>query len=69
MTIETRFNVGEKVFTMYLDRVALITINKITVVYTINGGNHEISVRYITPDCERTGEKLFATKEELLKSL
>lgn len=69
MTIETKFNVGEKVFTMYLDKVSLITIEKIVIIYTIKGCNTDITVRYITPECERTEGKLFKTKEELLKSL
>lgn len=69
MTIETKFNLGDKVFTMYCDKIIEVTIDKIFCTFLINGMNKESSIRYITSECERTDSKLFASKEELLKSL
>ena len=41
MTIETKFNLGDKVFTMYCDKIIEVTIDKIFCTFLINGMNKE----------------------------
>lgn len=74
MKIETKYNIGDKVFVLTNDE-----IKECTVVYinTRHSKHHEPSIRYGIEypkvnsygELERPEETCFATKEGLLKSL
>ena len=68
MTIETKYNIGDEVWTIVEDKVSECPILSITVKKGI--WKEEIEVMYYIDNCEwRYEQELFPTKEELLKSL
>lgn len=73
MTIETRYNIGDKVWFMYNNSVKCEPIIKINALIEkdMNSTNIHITILYHLYDyCTSYIEsKLFPTKEELLKSL
>ena len=73
MEIKTKFNLRQKVYFMYENKVNSLQIDSIIVrVIALGGSEDEIEISYQLngPTTDRFDEKdLFATKEELLKSL
>ena len=73
MTIETRYNIGDKVWFMYNNSVKCEPIIKINALIEkdINSTNIHITILYHLYDYDTSyiESKLFPTKEELLKSL
>lgn len=73
MTIETRYNIGDKVWFMYNNSVKCELIIKINALIEkdMNSTNIHITILYHLYDYDTSyiESKLFPTKEELLKSL
>lgn len=68
MTIETKYNIGDEVWTIIENKVCKYHILSITAKKGMR--NEEIEVKYYIGNCEwRYEHELFPTKEELLKSL
>lgn len=67
MTIETKYNIGDEVWTIVEHKVCKYPILSITVKKIMRT---EVIVMYYIGNCEwRYEEELFPTKEELLNSL
>lgn len=73
MTIETRYDIGDKVWFMYNNSVKCESIIKINALIEkdMNSTNIHITILYHLYDYDTSyiESKLFPTKEELLKSL
>ena len=72
MKLETKFNLRQKVYFMYKNKVNSLQIDSIIVrVIALGGSEEEIAISYkLCGSTDSFDEKeLFATKEELLKSL
>lgn len=67
MEIKTKFNIGDKVWTIYNDKVQTITINKIKIECSSSQPIITYMQDYVSDYFDE--KKLFKTKEELLKSL
>lgn len=72
MEIKTKFNPRQKVYFIWGNKVQSLQIDSISVkAIALGGGEEEISISYklcgLTDSFEE--KNLFATKEELLKSL
>ena len=72
MKLETKFNLRQKVYFMWGNKVQSLQIDSISVkAIALGGGEEEIEISYklcgLTDSFDE--ESLFATKEELLKSL
>ena len=68
MTIETKYNIGDEVWAMCLNRPTTFTVRKIYVIKD----DIDLKVQYLVGTCTSTHyyeQDLFPTKEELLKSL
>ena len=69
MKIETKFNIGDRVWFMYLNKPVQVTVSAITIFTTSTG---QLPIRYSSIDhfCENILEvKLFGSKAELIDSL
>ena len=72
MEIKTKFNLRQKAYFMYKNKVNLLQIDSIIVrVIALGSSEEDIEISYkLCGLTDSFGEKeLFATKEELLKSL
>lgn len=72
MEIKTKFNLRQKVYFMWGNKVQSLQIDSISVkAIALGGGEEEIEISYKLNGLTNSfGESdLFATKEELLKSL
>ena len=74
MTIETKYDLGQEVFTMFSDKIVRATINGIKVIKSNNmcswGNILQYNLQMIGGGyLDREEDKLFKTKEELLASL
>ena len=71
MTINTKYNIGDSIYSMYNNKVFLEHITRIlTSTIKDHKGNIVIEVRYETNNSRCLYENVvFSTKEELLKSL
>ena len=72
MKLETKFNLRQKVYFMWGNKVQSLQIDSISVkAIALGGGEEEIEISYkLCGSTDSFDEKnLFATKEELLKSL
>lgn len=76
MNITTKFTPGDTAFIMLENKVAEVTIDRVTIVLMRSGLYGTVNVRYVyaynRPDGENTTSdenSLFTTKEELLASL
>jgi len=73
MKIETRFDLGDKVFTLYNDRVNEVLITGImteTTRFECGRTTINYKIQFQAGGETKLGEsKLFATKDELLKTL
>lgn len=72
MEIKTKFNLRQKVYFMWGNKVQSLQIDSISVkAIALGGGEEEIEISYklcgLTDSFDE--KNLFATKEELLKSL
>ena len=64
MTIETKYNIGDEVWFMFLNEPFK------SKVYAYIGGKEKLyRCKLFLQSCARREDKLFPTKEELLKSL
>lgn len=75
MTIETKFDIGDKCYFMYHNEVKESTIVKInftkeqlTSSFNIEKLTYNVELGYVS-NIDFKEDKLFSTKEELLKSL
>lgn len=72
MEIKTKFNLGQKVYLLWNNKVVCPQIEGIIVrVNTLGYGEKDISITYELVELDKRfdEEVLFATKEELLQSL
>lgn len=72
MEIKTKFNLGQKVYLLWNNKVVCPQIDSIIVrVIALGGGEKDISIVYELDELDKRfdEEVLFATKEELLQSL
>ena len=73
MTIETKYDLGQEVFTMFSDKIVRATINGIKVIKSNNmcswGNILQYNLQMIGGGYLDREDKLFKTKEELLASL
>lgn len=74
MIIETKYNVNDKVFTVYSDKVIKTTINGIMFIKGNNMCYWENTLKYNLQlegggNIDREESAIFKTKEELLKAL
>ena len=72
MEVKTKFNLWQKVYLLQNNKVVYLQINGISVrVIALGGGEKDISIVYELDGLDKRfdEEVLFATKEELLKSL
>ena len=72
MEIKTKFNLGQKVYLLWNNKVVCPHIESISVrVNALGNGEKDISITYELVELDKRfdEEVLFATKEELLQSL
>lgn len=72
MKLETKFNLRQKVYFMWGNKVQSLQIDSISVkAIALGGGEEEIEISYKLNGLTNSFDEsdLFATKEELLKSL
>ena len=72
MEIKTKFNLGQKVYLLWNNKVVCPQIDGIIVrVIALGGGEKDIYIVYELDELDKRfdEEVLFATKEELLQSL
>ncbi len=74
MQIETKFNIGDEVFTMYSDKIVKATVNRVKIIRSNDmcpWGNILLYNLQMTRGgyLDREEDKLFKTKEELIASL
>lgn len=70
MTIETKYNIGDKVWIYYNMGLEKMIITHINIYCRKRGDSLRVEIRYVLNSCISVCEKvLFPTKEELLKSL
>ena len=70
MTFETKFDIGDALFTMYNNRIKKVTIKGINITksHTCSVFVH-YKVSYLECEFEVNEEDLFATKEEVIEDL
>ena len=69
MTIKTRYDVGDECWIMFADKPRCMKINGVIV----ENDENEVKTKYtflnVTETLEYTEDRLFETKEDLIKSL
>lgn len=76
MQIETKFNLGDKVFVLYNERVHEVLVTGVFAFHELNGtlSHDTFAINYRVKfqaggETKISEERLFATKEKLLESL
>lgn len=70
MTIETKFNLGDKVFVLYNDKIQEVSVTGVYAFYEYNPIHINYRVKFVAGgETKLSEDRLFATKQELINSL